>query len=411
MNQRRIIKIISAFISRLSFLSPLLTSLMICTHLIGCANRLEANPFDTEQQYLAPISDAGSFPSQSGEFRHQQNSDGSHTTFVNASDYKDFQRLDLDSGLADDAGWDIAIRRFLVLSNGGVSGNGGVQILLIEGTNFDQLRQAPGPEGDWQVDQNDGPADEGSDPDNLFNNGVNDWYEYDSSDHSLTPRDFLYIIRSTEKRYYKLQLQSYYDKVGTPANLTMNWAEISPPEEEPEEQQLPVDPNIGIDSPNPVPTPNEPGLLVVNASSYEDFVYISVKSGITSVTSPNQNLDWDIAVRRYQFLTNSGTSGAGFGGALLDDSGISFEELNTAPLSGYIIDEILPADGSPGSQEGNGNLALQNWYDYAGLGSLSPKNQNYIIRTAKGDYAKLHIISYVGGIFEMNLLALPSENP
>src|SRR5690606_26383675 len=107
------------------------------------------------------------------------------------------------------------------------------------------------------------------------------------------------------------------------------------------------------------------------------------------------------AVRRYVFLTNGGTSGPGNGGARLEQSGLSFDEIDMVSAEGFIVDEILPASEAPGSVEGSGNPVLEGWYDYHGLGMLSPKDQTFLIRTARGHYGKLRILSYSGGLFEI----------
>ena len=48
--------------------------------------------------------------------------------------------------------------------------------------------------------------------------------------HELKPRPFTYVVVSTERRYYKIAIDSYYDESGTPAILRLRWTEIDAPE-------------------------------------------------------------------------------------------------------------------------------------------------------------------------------------
>lgn len=402
------------------------SGLFISCLALGCADRLMPDP--TDMDLIIAGEDIGtlspnSIVGTSGKFSHVQ-SGMAYVTTVDATDYDDYQFLDLDSGRSTSKGWDLSFRRFLILSNGGVSGDGGVQILKFVDTEFDEVETTPGPDTRWMIDRRDGPSDEDSFTDTIFNNGDDDWYNYDLNDHSLSTKGYVYIVRSTEDRYYKLRIESYYDTVGTPGVMSFTWQEIEAPEEEIPEQDLPDDPDLvpsdkdddtdeptKNDEPDQAEDPGEPnepeitaGLLTVDASSYEDFVYLSVENGVLKVDNPQASTAWDLAIRRYVFLTNSGTSGPGQGGALLDGRGLEFDELMSIGPDGFVPDEILPATDAPGSTEGTGNPTLEAWYDYHGLGVLTPKEQTFIIRTASGSYAKLRILSYSGGIFELALL-------
>lgn len=408
--------------------------------LASCAAQLEFNPHDAELEASDSDTDQGGGAVDGGTVR----------TVIDATDYDVPQHWDLDSGERKKSGWDLLFRRFLILSNGGVSGDGGVQILKLPDIEFDELTRAPDADEDWQVDEADGPDDEDAFPDNPFCNGTEDWYDYDLNTHTLTARDTVYVIRSTEGRFFKLQLLDYYDAVGTPAFVEFMWAEIDPPPTDLEEQERPNDPNVidvvngdgdtGSDSdtsgedtdterggdtadetesgdtedetdsggdPEPggdTDTAQDPGIgpIAVDASSYEEFVYFSAEDGPIAIEDPGTSLAWDLAVRRYVFLTNSGSSGPGAGGAKLDESGQSFEELMSVEPDGFSVDEVLPADGSPGSVEGTGNEVLAAWYDYEGLGVLTPKDETFIIRTAEGAYAKLKVHSYSGGRYSLS---------
>lgn len=383
-----------------------MTALLLTLGLASCAETLRANDADLEGEFEdedeAPPTSI-SIPSRSGKFSHRVAADGSViTTVVDASDHEVWRRLDLDSGYSREEGWDLSFRRFFVLSNGGVSGDGGVQVLRLRDAEFGDVTAAPGPEAEWLVDLPDGEADDDSEADSPFNDGVNDWYDYELSTHKLTSRKFVYVIRSTEARFYKLIFDDYYSDVGTSGVLTFRWARIPGPGEElpppiltpgePEEPEEPEEPD----------TPSTPGLFKVNASSYTDWIYLDLKNGLVTVTTPETSLDWDLAVRRVAFLTNSGTSGPGQGGAKLDSSSLSYEELTSTDTTGFTIDRLLEASGAPGAADGTGNTILEPWYDYFGNGSLAPKDVNFVIRAADGStYGKLRILSYLSGVYDL----------
>ena len=64
-----------------------------------------------------------------------------------------------------------------------------------------------------------------------------------------------------------------------------------------------------------------PSYMLIDATSYDDWVYINLSGG-GSVLTPEEvsvdSQDWDIACQRYHFRTNSGLSGNANGGAYVD---------------------------------------------------------------------------------------------
>jgi hypothetical protein len=122
--------------------------------------------------------------------------------------------------------WDLGFQRFKITSNGGVSGSGGAGVLAVEATAFEALERAP--VGEYAVDLADG-DDANTDPDLAFDNGVA-WYDYDASTHVLSPRDVVFVVRGSEARYFKTEIQSYYDTAGSAGHLAFRWAELLPPE-------------------------------------------------------------------------------------------------------------------------------------------------------------------------------------
>jgi len=126
---------------------------------------------------------------------------------------------------ATSSAWDIAFQRFKVKSNGGVSGAGGVMVALLDDAAFDEVEAAP--VDGYIVDEKDG-DDENKDPDAVFL--VKEaWFKYNVRDHTLAPRERIYVIKGVEGQYYKLEFLKYYDDKGNSGFPTFRWAKIDPP--------------------------------------------------------------------------------------------------------------------------------------------------------------------------------------
>jgi HmuY protein len=191
--------------------------------LLVCCLSAAAGCADSLEQRLKPETDAGAAGAEPGS-----RAVGEVVTLViDASSQTETIYLDLDSGrkVGASAGWDLSFRRFHVQMNGGVSGQGGVQALALAGVAFEDVESAP--EDGYTSDTRDGEADDDSDPDNLFNNGESDWYDYDVSDHTLTSKQLVYVVSSSEQQLFKFAIDDYYDQAGSPAMLSVRWARLA----------------------------------------------------------------------------------------------------------------------------------------------------------------------------------------
>lgn len=339
-------------------------------------------------------------PESSGAFTHDTGVDGVTTTLVDATDAEAWQHLDLDTGAAveRDGDWELGFLRFRIRLNGGLTGDGGVFVTEMDGT-FEEVSQAP--DTGWSTDGPDGEADDDTEPDNLFNNGSDDWYDYELETHTLSPRPRVYCIASTERRYFKLELLAYYDEAGSPGFVRFRWAEVLAPEAPVFPGDVPVDP--------PEPPPVDPGpeipadALAVPANDPSSWVYVSATGGIVTPASPQSSLEWDLAFRRTDIRTNSGTSGPGFAGAREAPA----EDLTEATTFGYAVDEVVEGD-RPGAAPTSLNPALSRWYDYdPALHAVTPKEQSFLLRTADGGYARMRIWHWDDGTFHVTFDALP----
>ncbi|HSP79805.1 MAG TPA: HmuY family protein [Myxococcaceae bacterium] len=146
--------------------------------------------------------------------------DGSQHALVDATHKSARVYFDIDEGRelkAEEAfatnAWDLSFQRYEVVMNGG-SGNptGTVQVAVLRDTAWESLTEAP----------SEGYRQDGAEP--VFNGVEGGWYFYDLTRHRLVPRDeLLYVVRSSEGRFFKLKMLSYYDDAGTPARLSFRY--------------------------------------------------------------------------------------------------------------------------------------------------------------------------------------------
>lgn len=142
----------------------------------------------------------------------------------------------------------------------------------------------------------------------------------------------------------------------------------------------------------------------VNASAYECWTYVDLKSGGAKTTVDG---DWDLKFKRFVIGTNSGTSGSGSAGSC--DSGKTASNFGTvaitdgdcnvdAPTGGMTVDEAQTASGGGGFGSANESASpvLFEWYDYGQLDhTLNPKDKSYVIRASNGtSYFAFKMVGY-----------------
>jgi len=124
----------------------------------------------------------------------------------------------------------------------------------------------------------------------------------------------------------------------------------------------------------------------IDARSRKEWVYFSFVHG-TNVSTSQDALDWDLAFRRTDVLTNGGdTNPQGQAGAV---------DLERAPLneaaapSGGFLQDMTHED------RGLENPALHNWYNYDWTSHIiTSKNHTYALRISTGEVVLLTFVSY-----------------
>jgi len=107
--------------------------------------------------------------------------------------------------------WDLAVRRFHVVTNGGpgFAGQGGLQDL--GAVPFDSVREVP----------ESGYASTAPD---TTNPAVGKWYGYSWTSHLLRPKGNVYALRTAEGKYAVLEIVSYYCPGARAGCVTIRYA-------------------------------------------------------------------------------------------------------------------------------------------------------------------------------------------
>lgn len=164
----------------------------------------------------------------------------------------------------------------------------------------------------------------------------------------------------------------------------------------------------------PENTGGEARTIEINATSYTDWVYFSFEADtIVQVASPLTSDEWDIAFLRFNFATNSGRSGNAQGG-VYDTKNTDFDAVTSANGATFTQDDsVKMVDYAtmppvvyyvPGNSVLTGPFATDDltgkelgaWsYSFPqGYPIYSPTNKVFVVRTAKGKYAKVQILDY-----------------
>jgi len=99
--------------------------------------------------------------------------------------------------------WDIAFNRTTVLINGGSSGSGSAQAVLLKETSFEEVTKQP--TAGFKADTESEKA--------IPTGSGNGWYEYNMSDHSINPiPGRVLVIKTTAGKYVKLEILGYYNE-------------------------------------------------------------------------------------------------------------------------------------------------------------------------------------------------------
>ncbi len=99
--------------------------------------------------------------------------------------------------------WDIAFRRAKIVTNGGATNkNGQAGVMAYDTDKFDSVRAAP--KDGYILDT---ATKNPSEPENPM---FDKWYDYDFWLHKLKPKPRVYVLRTADGHYAKMQIIDYY---------------------------------------------------------------------------------------------------------------------------------------------------------------------------------------------------------
>lgn len=148
-------------------------------------------------------------------------------------------------------------------------------------------------------------------------------------------------------------------------------------------------------------TDSEAGIVVINATSSNTWIYFSFDNNDTlAINDPSTSDAWDLAFQRYRIRTNGGQSGSGQGCAA--NSGLTGQQgFNNLTLVSDTLQFIQDSEISIAVQQGYAsylvNPQLYTWFtmEMATQGTqIVPSDSIYVIKTAKGNFAKVWLKSY-----------------
>jgi len=125
----------------------------------------------------------------------------------------------------------------------------------------------------------------------------------------------------------------------------------------------------------------------IDARSRRDWAYFDFSRGAAVATS-QERLDWDLAFRRTDLLTNGGETNPASHGGAFDFGKVTLGELQVPPPDDYLVDTTH-------DERGLENPALHGWYGYDWIKHvISSKGHAYGVRTATGETAFITFLSY-----------------
>jgi hypothetical protein len=148
--------------------------------------------------------------------------------------------------------------------------------------------------------------------------------------------------------------------------------------------------------------------FVVKATSKTNWVYFNFdKDDTLQISNASESNEWDLAFERYKIKTNGGKSGKGIAGVFKSGfkNQTGFDSLNTVPSIAVFAtdDSVKVEDYNPANPQipiissivFSGTLYSGFIQQHTATGTLFvPTNDVFIVKTAKGKYAKVWIKSY-----------------
>jgi len=128
---------------------------------------------------------------------------------ITASDAELWVQVGLEAGalVSEASGWDLAFQRIDVRS---------ARRVAAQDIRFEDATQAPA----------DGWVEDG---DTLAFDAVGPWWDYDATNHTVSPKAKTFFVEVDAETYFKVAVRDYYDEAGTSGVFTVDYAAVAPP--------------------------------------------------------------------------------------------------------------------------------------------------------------------------------------
>jgi hypothetical protein len=234
--------------------------------LVACSGTGPEQPSDKVPEDTSTTSSSSETVPFDPVIENTDNGDGTTTTLLQATHGEEFVYFSLAQGglqVEQDGAWELAFRREEIRLNGGVTGAGGVEAVILETVPFEALGYPA--VGGYVTDTED------IDGDDRAEGPFNGWFAYDITDHTLSPADQTYIVRAPTGAW-RMRMDSYYAPAGQSGWPTFTWAPL----------------------PEPGPLSLAGEALQVDATG-EDFAFVSLVEQVVLVPpDPASSDDWDL---------------------------------------------------------------------------------------------------------------------
>jgi hypothetical protein len=139
------------------------------------------------------------------------------TLTVDATSESKWRFVSLEDGRIRDTAapleWDLAMRRFNIIANGGPGFAGQGAIADLGEVSFDSAGVTPAV--NWQVTRV---------RRDSANAAIARWYNYGFTSHLLEPKPYTWLVRTAHGRIARMRILSYYCPGPTPGCLTLRYA-------------------------------------------------------------------------------------------------------------------------------------------------------------------------------------------
>ena len=106
--------------------------------------------------------------------------------------------------------WDLAVRRFYIMANGGARFQGRGGLADLGKVSFDSTATLP--DSGYVVTEKD-----------SINPAIRRWYDYGFASHLLRSKEHVYAVRTADGKYAKIQIVTYYCGEAQPGCMTFTY--------------------------------------------------------------------------------------------------------------------------------------------------------------------------------------------